>query len=760
MKFSEKFICATEEYSSYYKFVPSPYFRKEFQLSCEVNSLEITICGLGFYRLWINGKEITKGIIAPYVSNPDDIRYYDNYRISDHLVQGKNVIGIQLGNGMLNNPGGEIWDFEKASFRRSPCVAFSVEGEFENGDKIFFEADESVLCADSPLYFDDYRSGERYDAAKEIKGWNLPEFDASKWKNAMFTVPPKGEKRLCEAEAVKPTGEILTPLCITKGIIPDDYEIHNKMAYIEPLEKTGMKEGFIYDFGVNKAGVPLLKIKGKKGQRIELQFGEFLDKNGNLTYRNINFYPEEYSQRDVFICSGEEDTFMPYFTYHGARYCIVMGITEEQATKDLLSFVVCNSALIDTASFNCSDETANKLYKMCKVSDLANFFYFPTDCPHREKNGWTGDIALSCEHMLMMYSCEKSFAEWMVNVRASQLPDGQVCAIIPTTGWGFGTGPSWDAFVAAVPYYTYIYKGDKKILEDNAECIFKYILWAEKTRNEKGLVKHGLGDWCPVGGNGNVKASREFTANVNFLDTLKKSVFIFGVIGKIYEKEYVEKLYSEILMSVRKEFIDSENCIADTNCQTSQAWAVYFDIFNENEKERAFVNLLKIIHDNNDFIDFGILGARVMFHLLSEYGEYDLAYKMITRKEWPSYGHFIEQGLTALPESFFPDFDECDSLNHHFFGDISNWFISKVAGIRYNPDGKSFNTVTVKPCFIKELSFAEASLVTPCGKISVRWERNENDIIIKVNADNRLHVEVTDGKNDLCQVNGEYRICI
>ena len=142
MYFSDKFICATQEYSSYDKFVPSPYFRKEFELCAGINALDITICGLGFYRLWINGKEITKGIIAPYVSNPDDIKYYDRYDILNCVNEGKNVIGIQLGNGMLNNPGGEIWDFEKASFRRSPCVAFSVEGETVDGERIFFEADE------------------------------------------------------------------------------------------------------------------------------------------------------------------------------------------------------------------------------------------------------------------------------------------------------------------------------------------------------------------------------------------------------------------------------------------------------------------------------------------------------------------------------------------------------------------------------------------------------------------------------------------
>lgn len=758
MFFSDKFICATEEYSSYERFIPAPYFRKEFDLTADIVNAEITICGLGFYRLWINGKEITKGIIAPYVSNPDDIKYYDNYSITDLVSKGKNVISILLGNGMLNNPGGEIWDFEKASFRRSPCVSFCVEGLKSDGKSIFFESDESVLCADSPLYFDDYRSGERYNAENEIEGWNEIFFDASGWEKAKFTVPPKGIKRLCEADPVKPTGEILKAVSIKKGHIADDYRIHNKMTHIKPYEISGMKSGFIYDFGKNKSGVPLLRIKGEKGQRIELQFGEFLDQNGDLSYRNINFYPDEYSQRDVFICSGKDDVFMPCFTYHGARYCIVTGINESQATTELLSFVVCNSDIRETASFNCSDETINRLYDMCKTSDLANFYYFPTDCPHREKNGWTGDIALSCEHMLMMYNCEKSLSEWMVNVRESQLKDGQLCAIIPTTGWGFGTGPSWDAFVVLVPYYTYIYKNDIKILEDNSDCIFNYILWAQSTRNEKGLIKHGLGDWCPVGGNDNIKASPQFTGNVSFLDALKKSSFIFDIIGNKERKEYVDKLYKEIRCAIRNEYVDTINCVVDTKCQTSQSLAIYYDIFNEDEKQKAFSVLLDFIHENDDFLDFGILGARIMFHLLSDFGEYDLALKIITRKEWPSYGHFIVQGLTALPESFFPDYDECDSLNHHFFGDIANFFISKIAGIRYNSDGMSPKTVIIKPCFASSLSFASASLETPFGKVSVNWQRDGKGIHIVTDSDSSLNVLVMHKDLIIGEGSGEFII--
>ncbi len=309
-----------------------------------------------------------------------------------------------------------------------------------------------------------------------------------------------------------------------------------------------------------------------------------------------------------------------------------------------------------------------------------------------------------------------------------------------------------------MPYYTYLYKNDRKILEDNADAIYKYIVWTTSTRNEKGLVKAGLGDWCPVGGHNNVKASREFTGNVYFLDVLKKSAFIFGVIGENDKKEYAEKLYEDIRKCIRKEFIDPESCIADTKCQTSQAWAIYYDVFNEEEKEKAFSVLLDIIHKNDDFIDFGILGARIMFHLLCDYGEVELAYKMITRKEWPSYGHFIEQGLTSLPETFFPDYKECDSLNHHFFGDIANFFISKIAGIKYNSDGNSHSEVIIKPDFVSSLSYASASIDTPCGKVSVYWNRYEKGVSVKIEADERLDVKLVYNDNVIGQGSGKFFI--
>ena len=155
--FSDKFIKASDGYSTYTHFVPAPYFRKSFEIKKSVKKCVLTITGLGFYDAYINGKKFTKGILAPYISNPDDIVYYDEYDITPFISGGKNVLGIHLGNGMLNCIGGGIWDFDKALFRSAPQTAFSIETEYTDGSFFAVEADENVKTADSPVIFDDLR---------------------------------------------------------------------------------------------------------------------------------------------------------------------------------------------------------------------------------------------------------------------------------------------------------------------------------------------------------------------------------------------------------------------------------------------------------------------------------------------------------------------------------------------------------------------------------------------------------------------------
>ena len=733
MDYPKQFICAAKEYNTYTHFVPAPYFRKTFFADSADCRLRVT--GLGFYRVWINGVEITKGLLAPYISNPDDLVYFDDYDLSPYVkLNEKNALGFQLGNGMQNAPGGATWDFDKAPFRSAPKLAFLLE---TGGTRIV--SDGSVKTAPSPLYFDDMRAGARYDARREIEYWNLPEYDDGDWADALLCDAPRGEFRVCEADPVKPAQE-LRAVSIRPGRLRDYTPRDDVPRIVVPEDAADGREGFLYDFGRNDAGIPRLRISGRPGQRVVLQFGELLT-DGELDYNNILFYPDGFSQRDVYICRGGEETFEPPFTYHGFRYCLVTGVDEAQATPELLTYIVCSSAK-KAGGFSCSDETANALYAMCDASDRSNFYYFPTDCPHREKVGWTGDAALSAEHMLMTLNVGASFREWMRNIRAAQRENGDVPGMVPACDWPYqwGDGPVWDSALIAVPYYTYKYTGDREILSENADAILKYLRYAAGRRNEKGLIDYGLGDWCPVGGV--VKTTLEFTSTVTLLSCADMAAFIFGILEKQDEKAYALELSAELRGAVRAHLIDQKNCIADTGCQTSQAMALYYGVFDESEKMKATEYLIRIIHENGDFLDSGIVGARVIFHVLSGAGESELAWKMITRREFPSYGALIDLGETTLPEFFRLSGEGYYSHNHHMYGDIKNWFISAVAGLRYNPDGADRSRVLVQPAFIGGLDFAEASYDSPAGEIIVRWDRKDGGVDLRVRIPEGISAEV------------------
>lgn len=320
--------------------------------------------------------------------------------------------------------------------------------------------------------------------------------------------------------------------------------------------------GYIYDFGKNSADIFRLRIKNTlPGQKISFQCAETLNKNGKLDYYNINFYPDGYVQRDIYIYrSAEEETYVPQFVYHGYRYLYVHGIREDQATLDLLTYIEINTKLEKRAAFTCSDETVNKLYEICDNSDQSNFHYFPTDCPQREKNGWTGDAAASAEHMVMTLFVENSWAEWTNNIRLAQGINGHIPGIVPTTGWGllWGNGPAWDRVIFDLPYYAYIYRGETKMIEENAHMMLRYFELITRSCDKHGLITDwGLGDWCAVGrGGGDYAVSLGFTSGCMVMDMCRKASVMFRAIGLKLQAEFAEKLEEQTKNAVRNRYID------------------------------------------------------------------------------------------------------------------------------------------------------------------------------------------------------------
>lgn len=738
--FSLKFISATKEYSTLEKRVPAPYLRKRFDWVG--GSASITICGLGFYELYINGKNITKGPLAPYISNPDDILYYDKYDVTDLLVPGENVIGVMLGNGMLNCPGGAVWDFQLVRYRSAPKVALAFESESLN-----FEADESFRCAPSPIDYDDLRVGEFYDARREIPGWNLPGFDDSAWTNAIPAEAPRGECRICEAEPIVVTKEI-APVSIARGRMGPELIYRDMLPVVEPEPGVESEtEGWLYDFGVNTAGVPRLKITGKPGQKIVIQFAEKLLENaGNtLDMRTMTFLPKALDHRMIYICKGgEEEIHVPSFTYYGFRYALVFGLEDAQAVPALLTYLVMNSDLKVNGGFECSDEVLNKLYDCAMVSNFANFYYFPTDCPHREKNGWTGDAQLSSEQMLINMTPENSYREWLRNIRKAQREDGRIPGIIPTGGWGFdwGNGPAWDAALTVIPYNVWKYRGDTGIVRENAAAIFRYLQYIMTRRDEDGLIHIGLGDWLHVGREADAPlAPLEVTDTLMCMDIAVKAAEMFAAINMEPEAAYARAVYDAFRAAGRRHLIDYGAMTVRGCCQTSQALGIYHDLFDEAEKPEAFRVLVQLIEDNDRLMDVGIIGNRALFTVLSRYGRTDLAYEMIVTDRFPAFGNFIARGATSLWESLWPEGHQADSLNHHMWGDITRWMIENIAGLHIHPNG--MDTIAIAPKFIPAISHASAWHNTPAGRVSVSWERDGDSITLTLDVPESVRGVIT-----------------
>ncbi len=739
MNLSSKFISATKKYNSYFEHIPAPLFRKSFNIEKDIDSAQITICGLGFYKMYINGKDITKGMLAPYISNPDHILYYDSYNIAPLLKKGENVIGIILGNGMLNCPGGAVWEFEKASWRSAPKVALSAEFKYSDGSEEEFEADESFRTSESPIWFDDLRSGTFYNALKEQDGWNNSGFDDSNWGNAFYCETPRGEQRICEAEPIVASRRINSVKMWKGGLV--DYTPERKLDWTT-LEYPQSTQGHIFDFGVNSAGVFEFKIKdAKPGTRVEFFTSETIDENGNIdTYNFAKFFPKYYGQRDIYICKGGEESFIPDFTYHGYRYLLVIGLEDSQIKEDTVTYIEAHTKLEEMGGFVCSDETANTIEKMTFISDKSNFFYFPTDCPHREKNGWTGDAALSAEQLIINLSAEKSFKEWLRNIRKAMKDNGALPGIVPTGDWGYewGNGPAWDAVLTFLPYYTYLYRGDKEILEENATAILRYLNYIASRRDKNGLIAIGLGDWVqPERNAGDPTCPLIVTDSIYCLTICEKAAFIFKELGLTLQYNFAISLYNEFRSAIRTHLVDFNNMTVFSDTQSAIAMAIYYGIFDGCEIPLAVKRLVELVHQAGDLFDTGALGARCIFHVLADCGYADLAYKMISGPGFPSYGYWIKQGYTALCESFH--LKGFESLNHHFWGDVSSWYLQKVAGIRVNPNRDDVSRIDIKPNFIESLTFAEGWHNSVNGEVFVRWDKDGDNATIKINIPQECH---------------------
>lgn len=715
-----RFIRAGEAYTTKDMFlegksVPMPYFRKEISITKPLSKAVLYVSALGLYEVYLNGRNITKGCLAPYRANPDYYVYCDVYDVKGLLSDGKNALGFLMGSGLQSSVHPK-WRWFNSAWKGPVAVAFLFVLTYEDGTEEKILSDESVKSHPSEITFSDYHVGEWCDARNEIIGWNMPEFDDSSWKNAEKVSRPRGELRVCEAEPIRMFEE-LSP----KEIIP------------------GEDGSYYYDFGVNTAGVCTLSGDFEAGQEITLLHFERLLDGKPFTERIMVHNPEILLQEDRYIARGGASSWTPKFTYHGFRYVQVTGITEAQAKPGLLTLHVMHSDVDKLGDFHCSSEMVNRLQDATLRADLSNLFCFPTDCPHREKHGWTGDAMLSAEQFFYNFNPGLSYREWLRTVYTSMTKDGRLPGIIPTCGtvYDWGNGPAWDGAIFELPYQTYRFTGDTQIIREAVAPWMRYLTCLYEMRDDDGLLNFGLGDWCDIS-----QPELFCSTPVKLTDSIiaatlaRKAETLLRVIGKAAFADFAGRFADEMTDAVRRELIDHERLLAYGETMSGQAMALYYGMFTESEQEGAYQQLLRLIHEADDHYTKGILGARVIFRVLAEHGDAELAYRMITRTDAPSYGWMIAQGATALWEELAPVIPPRGDENHHMWGDISAWFYRYLAGIRVNDDLQNVNSAVVSPCFLRKIDFAEGSHKFPAGNLSVRWEREGAAILLTVDAKN------------------------
>lgn len=749
--FTNKFISAGLGIGDAHHPHTAPLLRKTFVLKQKPQKASLLITGVGFYKLFINGKEITRGHLSPYISDPGLVLEFDKYDIAPYLDQGQNVIGIMLGSGFRAPVAGNR-DTMNSLARGDMLTALvcDIDGEC-------FEADESFRVHSSPIVMNDLRFGEHYDARLEDEtcGWTLPDFDDSSWGYAVRADAPRGEQRICATPPIK-TRYTLTPVKIWQE-----------------------GDGFVYDFGQNGAGLLCIHTDLPAGRRISVEFAEYLwdGKFYNETITGGTPRTKDYpfgSQNFIYDCRGGEQHYKASFTYQGFRYAKVYGITAQEAKPELLTFEVMSSQMRERGSFNCSDPVANAIQRMTREATHSNMYHIPTDCPHREKNGWTADAAVSSVHMLLNLECDGVFNEWMHSVAAAVDKKGAMPGCVPAAPGVFydsWNGPGWDAVLVELPYRMLELRDDLKSARVAAPAMLRYVAYTLTRRDERGLVHIGLGDWMPP--HDPIKAPLELTDTIMCFDIARKAAFIYHKLGMKELCDFCLGVAKNYKAAVREHLIDLDTCTAAGNCQTSQAMAICLGIFDKDEMPLATKVLSGFAKELDEHIDCGVLGMRYIFRALSMGGYTDLAYRMAVNPTAPSYGDMVARGETTLAEDFNAKGQRINSRNHHFLGDISAWFIDTVCGIRVDPQVESSldnvfvnggfadcdgaSRVDIIPHLPESLTFAEAYHETPYGTVSVKLERVREDwISVKVKVDGELHGRILPPEGYLFDGCGEY----
>lgn len=692
---------------------PAPYFRKVFTAGKQIRSARAYIAAAGLYELYLNGAKVGNHRLDPLYTRFDRRNYYVTYDVTAQLQQGRNAVGVLLGNGWYNHQSMAVWNFHRAPWRNRPAFCLDLRITYTDGTQEVISSERDWKTASGALVFNSIYTAEHYDARKEQAGWSTVDFDDSSWRGVGYRSVPSA--------------------CVTA-------QQAQPIRAVDTLEARSMKQiddrTWLFDFGQNMAGVTRIRVSGPEGTVLRIAHGERLDKNGRLDLSNINVYhrPVDDSdpfQTDILTLSGrEEDEFTARFNYKGFRYVEVTSSRPISLHPHSLTAYFVHSDVAQKGRIHTSSPLINRLWQATNHSYLSNLMGYPTDCPQREKNGWTGDGHFAIETALYNYDGITVYEKWLADHRDEQQPNGVLPDIIPTGGWGYGTdnGTDWTSTIAIIPWNLYLFYGDVKPLADCYDNIRRYVDYIDRSY-PTGLTTWGRGDWVPV----STPSNKELTSSVYFYVDARILSQAARLLGREADHRHYAALAEKIRTAINTKFFHPEEGIYASGSQTELSVPLKWGIVPDEWKARVAANLNRKVVDAHFHLDVGVLGAKALLDALTENGYAETAWRVASQDTYPSWGHWIANGATTLLENWDLNATRDISDNHMMFGEIGAWFYKGLGGIYPDPDQPGFKHTLLRPHFPEGLSHFEAEHCSPYGTIGMSWtQRGRRQVLCEV----------------------------
>lgn len=718
--------------------VNAPIMRKNVNLGKEVKRARLYATARGAYWFYINGQRVGDGYLNPGWTDFRHRIMYNTYDVTQMLRQGNNALGIELGHGWFCDDFGWAGAMWGDQYGYKPSALAMIKVEYTDGTNETFVTDNTwKVYNGGPLYVNNLYHGVIYDARREVDGWKEPGFNDAAWEKVAILPPPPASTEI-------------------QGYV--GLEIKNNIT-LTAKKMTRIGNRFIYDMGQNFAGVPRLKnMKGRKGQTITIHFAEMLypetvpeNPRAPLTREHYErnkgqMYMDNYRSAistDYYTFRGapEGETFEPPFTQHGYRYVSIDGLDEPLPLEDVEGIVL-ESVGEQISRYETSNADINQLFSNIVWGQRGNFLAVPTDCPQRdERLGWTGDADVFCRTSTYNMMTGPFFNRWFYTLRDQKSDNGDVGGYYPSLGGtkegaprsGFERGCGWSDVTITVPWEMYQQYGDLGFVERHYGAMKDYMKFLESQAKDY-IYPDAFywGDWlAPMPTNISMLSTAYFGYDARLMREMAKAL------GKTDDAVYYDKLYRNISRAFCNYFFDSEGYTIEGNhegtprmdTQTSYLLPLAFLELPEDLQQKAVKHLLEAIERSNYHLQTGFLGTPLLCNVLSNFGHNDIAYKLYTQTEYPSWLFPVKQGATTMWErwnsyTIKEGFGEVsmNSFNHYAYGAIEEWIMSHNLGIQRDENRPGYKHILMQPKIDDTFSFVKGGFRSVYGDISSAWE--------------------------------------